>query len=101
MAASGCIPRTRRRCTRWSSATARAIQGSRSIRDISRQFDVGRLDYGGPSIDFLVHIFRRLLDRAAKYVRGQFAQQILHLGLTERFVDVGIDLVDDVLRRVG
>ena len=30
MAASGCILRMRRRCTRWSSATARAIRGSRS-----------------------------------------------------------------------
>ena len=40
------------------------------IAAISRQLDIGRLDHRGPSIDFLAHIFGRLLDRAAENLGG-------------------------------
>jgi hypothetical protein len=42
-----------------------------------------------------------LVDRAAKIAGGQLLELFLHLGLTQRLVHIGIDLVDDVFRRFG
>src|SRR5215471_15224779 len=68
--------------------------------DISVQLHVGGLDHVVPALDLLAHIGGRGLRRAADGLGRKLREALPDLVLTQRLVDVGIDLTDDRGRRL-
>src|SRR5882762_9717989 len=66
----------------------------------SLQRNARRPDHIAPAVDLILHVSARALRGAAENLRRQLAERIAQLGLAQGLVHVGIDLVDDVFRRV-
>ena len=79
---------------------AHILRGERTFASL--QLNVCGLYDVGPPVDLIAHVLGCAFSRAAEDFRGQFLQAIHQLGLTQRFVHVGIDLVDvGTFERVG
>src|SRR6516162_9059547 len=64
------------------------------------ELDAGGLDHGAPALDLLAHERGRGRRRPTDRLRGQIRKPLDDVGLLQGFVDVGIDLGSDPLRRL-
>src|SRR2546423_10035744 len=67
---------------------------------LSLHLDLRGLDHAVPAIDLLTHVVARSRNGAAENLGRQLLQTIFYLGLAQRLVGIGVDLVDDGLGRV-